>query len=78
MKRRGGSASQAAPSSNIASADVDDRKLSAEAAERAARKAAAEAGGQRPLAAGQSLPLSFFLAAAAVLGIMVYLTLKYS
>ena len=79
MKRRGNSASAAEPPRGVVAADVDDRELSSEARRRAAQKASSEAAG-RPAAApaAQPLPLGLIAAAMAVVGLMLYLTVKFS
>jgi hypothetical protein len=84
MKRRGGGgpAAGAEPSAQQRNvADVDDRQMSAEAQQRARRKAEAEVSGGRSASAAAStpaMPLGFVIGAAALLGLMVYLTIKFS
>ena len=82
MKRRGGggggsSSTESFERRNVA--DVDDRQLSAEAQQRAQRKAAAEGNGRQPsAAAAQPMPLGLMFGAATLVIFMVYLTLKFS
>ena len=82
MKRRGGGGTAAAePSAQRNVADIDDRQMSAEAQQRARRKAETEARGGRPANAAAStpaIPLSFVAGAVALLGLMIYLTIKFS
>ena len=76
MKRRGGGAG-GGDTSGVVAADVADRALSADAKARAQKKAVARhvvASHASP----QPLPIGLFAVAAAVLGLALYLTLKYS
>lgn len=83
MKRRGGGgpAAGAEPSAQQRNvADLDDRQMSAEAQQRARRKAEAEVSGGRSASAASTpaMPMGFVIGAAALLGLMVYLTIKFS
>lgn len=77
MKRRGGGAG-GGDTSGVVAADVADRALSADAKARAQKKAVAEARGGKATLPSQPLPIGLFAVAAAVLGLALYLTLKYS
>ena len=85
MKRRGGGGASSAsgPSggtarSTVAEADVDDRELSAAAKVRAQQKAVREAGGGGLSQPTESLPIGLIVGAVALIGLMVYLTVKFS
>jgi len=79
MKRRGGGASATAePPRSVATADVDDRQLSAEARQRAINKAASLASGQPCSAVGQPFPVGLMIAGAVMVALMLYLTVKFS
>lgn len=79
MKRRGGGASATAePPRSVATADVDDRQLSAEARQRAIDKAASLASGRPAGAAVGQFPVGLIIVGAVVVGLMLYLTLKFS
>ena len=82
MKRRGAGSSAAEQSSaqqrNVA--DLDDRQMSAEAQQRARRKAEAEAGGRsnNVAAAKPAIPIGVIVGVVSMVCLMIYLTLKFS
>ena len=85
MKRRGGGggggggSADARPVPFVRESDMDDRELSDAAKARIAEKAKKEAqGASSSAAAAQPLPVGFIVAAVAVAGVMLYLTLKFS